>query len=101
MASVSRDTGERGVFHYSAALAYESDRLATPASARGKGQRETPKRTNVKAKNPIDRRPFRSKADHQTETNLESQYRGVAIPSVIAALELQKIVAAAERQARD
>jgi hypothetical protein len=44
----------------------------------------------VTAKNPIDRRPFRSKADHQTETALENQYRGVAIPSVIAALELRK-----------
>jgi len=52
--------------------------------------------------NPIDRRPFRSKTDHQTETNLESQYRGVAIPSVTAALALKKVVAAAaERPARD
>jgi hypothetical protein len=55
----------------------------------------------VTAENPIDRRPFRSKADHQTETRLESQYRGVAIPSVTAALVLKKIVVAAERPARD
>jgi hypothetical protein len=98
---VSRDTGERGIFHYSAALADDWNHSSRHRARRAGGQRETPKRTNVKAKNPIDRRPFRSKADHQTETNLESQYRGVAIPSVIAALELQKIVAAAERQARD
>jgi hypothetical protein len=44
----------------------------------------------VTAKNPIDRRPFRSKADQQNETVLESKYRGVAIPSVIAALALRK-----------
>jgi hypothetical protein len=44
----------------------------------------------VTAKNPIDRRPFRSKAEQQTQTALETQYRGVAIPSVVAVLVSRK-----------
>ena len=40
--------------------------------------------------NPIDNRPFRSKAEHLLERNLEAQYRGVAIPQVVAALQPRK-----------
>ncbi len=36
--------------------------------------------------NPIDRRPFRSKAAHRLEKDLEAQYRGLAIPEIVAAL---------------
>ncbi len=38
------------------------------------------------SKSPIDRRPFRSKADREREEALESHYRSVAIPEVVAAL---------------
>jgi len=44
----------------------------------------------VTTKNPIDRRPFQSKADHQMQMALENQYRGVAIPQVVAILESGK-----------
>ena len=37
-------------------------------------------------KKPIDHRPFRSKTEHLLEKNLEAQYRGLAIPEVVAAL---------------
>lgn len=37
-------------------------------------------------RNPIDHRPFRSKADHLQEKHLEAQYRGLAIPVLVAAL---------------
>jgi hypothetical protein len=38
-------------------------------------------------KKPIDHRPFRSKAEHLLEGHLEAQYRGLAIPDLVAALE--------------
>jgi hypothetical protein len=37
-------------------------------------------------KNPIDHRPFRSKAEHRLEEQLEAQYRGLAIPEIVAVL---------------
>ena len=37
-------------------------------------------------KKAIDRRPFRSKTEHRLEKSLEAQYRGLAIPEVVAAL---------------
>jgi hypothetical protein len=37
-------------------------------------------------KNPIDRRPFRSKAEQLLEKQLEAHYRGLAIPELRAAL---------------
>lgn len=40
----------------------------------------------TQAKSPIDRRPFRSKADHEREDALQAQYRSVAIREVVAAL---------------
>ena len=40
----------------------------------------------TQAKSPIDRRPFRSKAEREREEALEAQYRSVAIPEVVAAL---------------
>ncbi len=36
--------------------------------------------------NPVDRRPFRSKAEHLLEKHLEAQYRGLAIPEIVAVL---------------
>jgi len=41
-------------------------------------------------KNPIDHRPFRSKAEHLQEEQLEAQYRGLAIPELLAALAPHK-----------
>ena len=35
----------------------------------------------------IDQRPFRSKFDRRDEESLEAQYRSVAIPEVVAALQ--------------
>jgi hypothetical protein len=43
-------------------------------------------RTVTAKKNPIDHRPFRSKAKHLLEEQLEAQYRGLAIPELVAAL---------------
>ena len=40
--------------------------------------------------NPVDRRPFRSKAEHLREKHLEAQYRGLAIPEIVAALAPSK-----------
>ncbi|MEP0324714.1 hypothetical protein [Bauldia litoralis] len=40
----------------------------------------------IASKSQIDRRPFRSQADRKSEEALESQYRSVAIPEVVAAL---------------
>jgi hypothetical protein len=40
--------------------------------------------------NPVDRRPFRSTADHRMEKHLETQYRGLAIPELVAALAPSK-----------
>jgi len=40
----------------------------------------------ITSKSPIDRRPFRSRADREREEALERQYRNVAIPEVVAAL---------------
>jgi hypothetical protein len=40
----------------------------------------------TRSKSPIDRRPFRSKAEREREEALEAQYRNVAIPEVVAAL---------------
>ena len=37
-------------------------------------------------KSPIDLRPFRSKAEHEREQSLESRYRNVAIPELVAVL---------------
>lgn len=41
-------------------------------------------------KNPIDHRPFRSKAEHLLQEQLEAQYRGLAIPELLAALAARK-----------
>ncbi|WP_421724461.1 hypothetical protein [Bauldia sp.] len=41
-------------------------------------------------KNPIDRRPFRSKAECQRSDALQNQYRNVAIPDVVATLRRPK-----------
>jgi hypothetical protein len=41
-------------------------------------------------KNPIDLRPFQSRAELAMQQALEMKYRGVAIPCVVAALEAQK-----------
>lgn len=41
-------------------------------------------------KSPIDRRPFRSKAECQREDTLQTRYRNVAIPDVVAALRQPK-----------
>lgn len=35
----------------------------------------------------IDQRPFRSKADRHIEESLETKYRNIAIPEVVAALQ--------------
>ena len=37
-------------------------------------------------KKPIDHRPFRSRTEHLLEKSLAAQYRGLAIPEVVAAL---------------
>jgi DNA-binding transcriptional MerR regulator len=37
-------------------------------------------------RNSIDHRPFRSKAEHRLEEQLEAQYRGLAIPEIVAVL---------------
>ncbi len=50
--------------------------------------------------NPIDRRPFRSKADHELQYALESHYRGVAIPEVVAILESRKAMSEDRRAVR-
>jgi hypothetical protein len=44
----------------------------------------------AKKKNSIDYRPFRSRAEHLLEKHLEVQYRGVAIPALVAALTPRK-----------
>jgi hypothetical protein len=41
----------------------------------------------TKHQSKIDQRPFRSKADRQFEESLETKYRSVAIPEVVAALQ--------------
>jgi hypothetical protein len=47
--------------------------------------------TDVMAhKKPIDQRPFRSKTEHLLEKSLEAQYRGLAIPGLVAALAARK-----------
>jgi hypothetical protein len=38
----------------------------------------------------IDMRPFKSKAEHEREQALQDQYRGLAIPDVVAALKARK-----------
>ncbi len=43
-------------------------------------------RTVTTKTNPVDHRPFRSKAEHLREKQLEAQYRGLAIPELVAAL---------------
>jgi hypothetical protein len=48
-------------------------------------------------RNPIDSRPFRSKAAILREEELEAKYRGVAIPGLAAALAAPR---AEEEQAR-
>jgi hypothetical protein len=40
----------------------------------------------IVSKSIIDRRPFQSKADRERQEMLESQYRKVAIPELVAAL---------------
>ncbi|MCB1498115.1 MAG: hypothetical protein KDJ86_20190 [Bauldia sp.] len=40
----------------------------------------------IASKSPIDRQPFRSRADREREEALERQYHSVAIPEVVAAL---------------
>jgi hypothetical protein len=42
---------------------------------------------------PIDRRPFRSKADHERELALETQYRNLGIRCVVAAKTAEKSAA--------
>jgi hypothetical protein len=39
-------------------------------------------------KTQIDQRPFRSKADQQREVALQTQYHNLAIPAVVAALQV-------------
>lgn len=39
-------------------------------------------------KTPIDQRPFRSKSDQQREVALQTQYHNLAIPEVVAALQI-------------
>ena len=41
--------------------------------------------------NPIDRRPFQSKAEREREQSLEHHYRSVAIPEVAAVLRQAKV----------
>jgi hypothetical protein len=36
---------------------------------------------------PLDIRPFRSKADRAREQSLETHYRSIAIPDVVAAIQ--------------
>jgi hypothetical protein len=36
----------------------------------------------------IDQRPFRSKADQEREVALQTQYHNLAIPEVVAALQV-------------
>ena len=38
----------------------------------------------------IDLRPFKSKAEHEREQALQEQYRGLAIPDLVAALKARK-----------
>jgi hypothetical protein len=35
----------------------------------------------------IDQKPFRSKADHEREVALQTQYHRLAIPAVVAAVQ--------------
>jgi len=49
--------------------------------------------------NPIDRRPFRSKAEHLLDKHLEAQYRGLAIPEIVAALATGKELSEQSRPA--
>ena len=44
------------------------------------------RRIVTKSMSPIDRRPFRSKAERDCEEMLEAQYRQVAIREVVAVL---------------
>jgi hypothetical protein len=39
-------------------------------------------------KTQIDQRPFRSKSDQQREVALQTQYHNLAIPAVVAALQV-------------
>jgi hypothetical protein len=39
-------------------------------------------------KTQIDQRPFRSKSDQQREVALQTQYHNLAIPEVVAALQI-------------
>ena len=39
-------------------------------------------------KTPIDRRPFRSKSDQEREMALQARYHNLAIPEVVAALQV-------------
>ena len=41
----------------------------------------------IKHKKTIDLRPFQSKADCQREDSLKAQYRRLAIPGVVAAVQ--------------
>ncbi len=38
--------------------------------------------------NHIDRRPFRSKAEQEREVALDAQYQRLALPAVVAAVQL-------------
>lgn len=39
-------------------------------------------------KTPIDQRPFRSKSDQEREMALQTRYHNLAIPEVVAALQI-------------
>jgi hypothetical protein len=39
-------------------------------------------------KSPIDLRPFRSKSDQEREAALQARYHNLAIPEVVAALQI-------------
>jgi hypothetical protein len=51
------------------------------------------------AKSPVDLRPFRSKADSESDLKLERKYRKLAIPCLVAVVELAKTKANSERSA--
>jgi hypothetical protein len=42
----------------------------------------------INHKTQIDQRPFRSKSDQQREVALQTQYHNLAIPEVVAALQV-------------
>ena len=49
---------------------------------------QTRDRPVIDHKTQIDQRPFRSKSDQQREVALQTQYHNLAIPEVVAALQI-------------